>query len=99
MLKAWQAHVDAEDIDGKLKDKLHAAASSACDVLETDAKYRVSLLGEFSAGKSSLIMALTKVEVATGAGVTTMEAKPFKWKGVILVDTPGVQAEKSETDS
>ena len=98
LLKDWQAHVDAEDIDGNLKDRLHAAASSACDVLETDAKYRVSLLGEFSAGKSSLIMALTGAEVATGAGVTTTEVKPFKWKGVTLVDTPGVQAEKSETD-
>ena len=98
LLKDWQAHVDAEDVDGNLKDRLHAAASSACDVLETDAKYRVSLLGEFSAGKSSLIMALTETEVATGAGVTTTEAKSFKWKGVTLVDTPGVQAEKSETD-
>ena len=98
LLKDWQAHVDAEDVDGNLKDRLHAAASSVCDVLETDAKYRVSLLGEFSAGKSSLIMALTGAEVATGAGVTTTEVKPFKWKGVTLVDTPGVQAEKSETD-
>ena len=98
LLKDWQARVDAEDVDGNLKDRLHAAASSACDVLETNAKYQVSLLGEFSAGKSSLIMALTGAEVATGAGVTTTEAKPFKWKGVTLVDTPGVQAETSETD-
>ena len=100
LLKDWQVRVDEKDIDGDLKDRFRAAASGAFDRLETDAKYRVSLLGEFSAGKSSLIMALTGAQVATGAGVTTKEAQTFEWKGkgVTFVDTPGVQAEASETD-
>ena len=100
LLKDWQVRVDEKDMDGDLKDMFRAAASGAFDRLETDAKYRVSLLGEFSAGKSSLIMALTGAQVATGAGVTTKEAQTFEWKGkgVTFVDTPGVQAEASETD-
>ena len=41
-------------------------------------------------------MALTGAEVATGPGVTTSETKPFEWKGVTLVDTPGIQAEADD---
>ena len=104
LLEDWQKQVDAEQIDADLKGTLRAAADGALEVFETKAKYRVSLLGEFSAGKSSLIMALTGDEVDTGPGPTTKEAKEFKWKegkedkGVTFVDTPGVQAEASETD-
>ena len=98
LLEDWQKQVDAEHIDADLKGKLRAAADGAFEVFETEAKYRVSLLGEFSAGKSSLIMALTGTEVATGAGVTTSEMKSFEWKGVTLVDTPGIQAEADNTD-
>ena len=96
LLADWQNQVDAEQVDADLKGKLRAAADGAFKVLETEAKYRVSLLGEFSAGKSSLIMALTGAEVATGAGVTTSQTKPFEWKGVTLVDTPGIQAEADD---
>ena len=98
LLKEWQEQVDAEDVDGDLKDKLRETTSRAFEVLETDAQCRVSLLGEFSAGKSSLIMALTKNDVKTGAGPTTEEAEAFEWKGVTLIDTPGVQAERFEID-
>ena len=98
LLEDWQKHVDAEQVDADLKGTLRAAADGAFEVLETKAKYRVSLLGEFSAGKSSLIMALTGAEVDTSPGPTTKEAKEFKWKGVTLVDTPGIQAEADDTD-
>ena len=98
LLEDWQKQVNAEHIDEDLKGKLRAAADGAFEVFEAKAKYRVSLLGEFSAGKSSLIMALTGAEVSTGAGVTTSETKPFEWKGVTLVDTPGIQAEADNTD-
>ncbi len=98
LLEDWQKQVDAEHIDADLKGKLRAAADGAFEVFEAKAKYRVSLLGEFSAGKSSLIMVLTGAEIATGAGVTTSETKPFEWKGVTLVDTPGIQAEADNTD-
>ena len=98
LLEDWQKQADAEQVDADLKGALRAAADGAFEVLETEAKYRVSLLGEFSVGKSSLIMALTGAEVATGAGVTTSETKPFEWKGMTLVDTPGIQAEADNTD-
>ena len=98
LLEDWQKQVNAEHIAEDLKGKLRVADDGAFEVFEAKAKYRVSLLGEFSAGKSSLIMALTGAEVATGAGVTTSETKPFEWKGGTLVDTPGIQAEADNTD-
>ena len=100
LLQDWQARLDKKGIDGSVGESFRASADRAVDLLEADARYRVSLLGEFSAGKSSLIMALTGSQLATGAGVTTEEAQTFEWqgKGVTFVDTPGIQADAQETD-
>lgn len=60
---------------------------------------RVVLVGEFNAGKSSLIKALTGVEdIVIDADVATAVANEYPWRGVTLVDTPGVQAEVTSTD-
>lgn len=67
-------------------------------VLESESQIQVSLLGEFSAGKSSLIAALTGAQVDIGADVTTQNISSYQWNGVTLVDTPGIQAQTSETD-
>lgn len=59
---------------------------------------RVAIIGEFNAGKSSLIRALTGAEVAIDADVCTATTAEVYWRGLTLIDTPGVQAEDEETD-
>ena len=98
LLNDWQARVAGVNSEPELEDRFREVASRASEVLNSEAKLRVSLLGEFSAGKSSLIAALTGTSVDIGADVTTQETTAYEWKGVTLVDTPGVQAETSETD-
>ena len=97
LLNDWQKQVDSIHIDSDLRRKLREVTIDAFEILEKDASYRISLLGEFSSGKSTLVMALTGAEVATGAGVTTSETRSFEWNGMTLVDTPGIQAESDST--
>ncbi len=66
--------------------------------LANEAPLRIVLLGEFNAGKSSIIAALTGHEVFIDADVATLTVTEHPWRGLVLVDTPGVQAEDNVTD-
>lgn len=65
--------------------------------LSIDGTLRVALLGAYSAGKSSLIASLTGADVGIDADVATQEVTPYPWRGLELVDTPGVQADVKDT--
>lgn len=71
-------------------ESIRADASSEC-------RLRVVLTGHFSAGKSSLVKALTGAEVEIGAGVTTTTTAEYRWCNVHLVDAPGIHADRVET--
>ena len=61
---------------------------------ETDlTTFPVSLafVGQYSAGKTSLINALTGTNLPVGAGVVTEFVMEIPWKGLRLIDTPGVE--------
>jgi GTPase Era involved in 16S rRNA processing len=50
--------------------------------------------GQYSAGKSTILKALTgKNDIATGAGITTQEAHTYDWNGIKVIDTPGVHTQ------
>lgn len=72
-------------------------AAEAQKRLEQDAPLRIALVGEFSAGKSALIAALTGEELAVDADVTTQSVTEYRWQGLVLVDTPGVHADSDPT--
>ncbi|MCG5541923.1 MULTISPECIES: GTPase [unclassified Halorhodospira] len=65
--------------------------------LERDAPLRIAVVGQFSAGKSALISALTGAEVAISADVTTRKTAEYTWQGLVLVDTPGVHSDSDDT--
>ncbi|MGE0402503.1 MAG: GTPase, partial [Kofleriaceae bacterium] len=58
----------------------------------------IALVGQYNAGKSSLIKALTSADVAISGDIETAKASAFKWRGLVLVDTPGVKAGRPEHD-
>ncbi len=76
----------------------HALLALADVVPSADAADVVHLVvvGQYSAGKSSLVQCLTGMQVAVGADVTTVTAKTYPWRGHLIVDTPGVQAGEDE---
>lgn len=79
-------------------DGILAKVEAAHTQLLTEAPLRIVLIGEFSAGKSSLISALTGADLHIDADVATTSMAEYSWNGLSLVDTPGVQAEDTDTD-
>ena len=58
---------------------------------ERERPITLAFAGQYSAGKSTLLRALTGLEdIATGAGITTQETRTLDWNGVQVVDTPGI---------
>ncbi len=79
---------------------LQAKLEDASSLDGQDSNLRIAVLGEYSSGKSSLIAALTGQEIEIDADIETEETCEYEYRGVSLVDTPGVQAqqEKSKHD-
>ena len=53
-------------------------------------KLKLVFVGQYSAGKSSLIKMLTGADLKIGASITTDKAKPYSWHGIEVIDTPGI---------
>ena len=58
--------------------------------LSDDSSIKLVFIGQYSAGKSSIIKMLTGEDVAIGAQITTQQSKPYVWNGLEIVDTPGI---------
>ena len=55
---------------------------------------RIAFSGQYSAGKSSILKALTgRQDIEVGADITTKVAHPYDWNGINVIDTPGVHTE------
>ncbi len=56
-----------------------------------DRALRLVFAGQYSAGKSSILRALTgRDDIDVGEGITTQESHEYDWDGVKVIDTPGV---------
>ena len=56
-------------------------------------KIKLVFVGQYSAGKSSIIKMLTGEDVAIGAAITTQDSMPYDWNGLEIIDTPGIHTE------
>lgn len=56
-------------------------------------KIKLVFVGQYSAGKSSIIKMLTGEDVAIGAAITTQTSTPYEWNGLEIIDTPGIHTE------
>ena len=59
--------------------------------LQAEEKIRVAFVGQYSAGKSSMVSALTGKDIAIGTDVTTEASTDYEWGCFLLTDTPGLQ--------
>ena len=60
---------------------------------DDDNAIKLVFVGQYSAGKSSIIKMLTNSEVEIGAAITTQSASTYKWNGLEIIDTPGIHTE------
>jgi small GTP-binding protein len=64
------------------------------EILAEDEKIKLVFSGQYSAGKSTILKALTgREDIATGAGITTQYTHAYEWDGVSVIDTPGIHTE------
>lgn len=92
-LDALMASPDLKDqhLSKEINDKL--AAYRERGVLS------VAFVGEYSAGKTSLISALTgRRDLKISADIATDQCKHYQWHAVHLVDTPGLWTERKDHD-
>lgn len=62
--------------------------------VDEDKKVRIVFVGQYSAGKSSILSILTGQHLEVGQGVTTSKCHFLDWNGIEVVDTPGIHTQK-----
>jgi len=62
---------------------------------EINKRFRLVFVGQYSAGKSSILKAMTgREDIIIGAGITTERVHTYNWSDIEVVDTPGIHTEK-----
>ena len=66
------------------------------DIIEgANKKFQLVFVGQYSAGKSSILKAMTgRKDIKIGAGITTELVHKYDWSDIEVVDTPGIHTEK-----
>lgn len=59
-------------------------------LLDENAAVKLVFIGQYSAGKSSIIKMLTGEDVAVGADITTQNTGAYSWNSLEIIDTPGI---------
>lgn len=75
----------------KLKERSNLVPKTFVD---PDKKVRIVFVGQYSAGKSSILSILTGQQLEVGQGVTTSKCNFLDWNGIEVVDTPGIHTQK-----
>ena len=60
---------------------------------DDDDKIKLVFIGQYGAGKSSIIKMLTNEDVEIGEKITTQSASAYPWNGLEIIDTPGIHTE------
>lgn len=62
-------------------------------------KFEIAFVGQYSAGKSTIISAISgNNDIKIGQDITTDAPKAYSWGNLLLVDTPGIYAGRPEHD-
>ena len=63
-------------------------------VLDGENSINLVFVGQYSAGKSSILKVITgREDIAIGGGITTEETHSYDWNGIKVIDTPGIHSE------
>jgi len=86
--------VSLPEVDALLSEFIEESTS-----LQEKTKLRIAFIGQYAAGKSTIISALTgNKDIKIGQGITTDRSEEYSWDNVYLVDTPGIYAGRKDHD-
>jgi ethanolamine utilization protein EutP (predicted NTPase) len=67
--------------------------------LEKKIKVEIAFVGQYSAGKSTIISAISGNKgIKIGQDITTDVPQPYPWGSILLIDTPGIYAGRPDHD-
>lgn len=65
----------------------------------SETKLRIAFVGQYSAGKSTIISALTNIkDIKIDSDVATDVTKDYEWNNIIITDTPGIGTDNIDHD-
>ena len=60
-------------------------------VYDNEKPISIVFVGQFSAGKSTIIKALTGIkDIQIGSGIQTQKTQTYDWNDIEIIDTPGI---------
>ncbi len=86
-------------IDNGYMDEAQALKTALSELGE-QSQIRIVFIGQYTAGKSTIISALTSDNsIVIDSNIATDHASDYSWEDVILTDTPGLYTENPEHDN
>lgn len=84
---------------GEQYEKYTAQIQEILNAVLEDSLIKTALVGQYSAGKSTIISAITGNKgIQIDADIATDKPQDYHWNGVVLTDTPGLYTERKEHD-
>ncbi len=69
----------------------YSVAELPHDVYDSKKPISIVFVGQFSAGKSTIIKALTGIkDIVIGSGIQTQKTHTYDWNDIEIIDTPGI---------
>lgn len=76
--------------DGLNKEYAIKEINEIKTLLNSIRPFTIAFVGEYSAGKTTIINLLTNMKRTTGTDVSTQKAEKLEWNNIVIIDTPGL---------
>jgi len=89
---------DLEYREGMSKEEGLTELVAVRENISSGGEFTLAFVGEYSAGKTTLINLLTGADMEVGTSTTTDQATKLQWHNITIVDTPGMGSGFTEHD-
>lgn len=94
MLRIAEYSEKCNELTRKTKDLLSSAGFESETLEQESNKIKIVFAGQYSAGKSSILKALTgNKDIAIGPDITTQQIHTYDWNNIEVIDTPGIHTQ------
>ena len=95
MLKIAEYSKQVQEICARAEEALKGTEYRCPPPSDETRPLNIVFVGQYSAGKSTIIRMLTgRNDIAVGAGITTERTNSYFWNGMVITDTPGIHTEQ-----
>lgn len=95
MLKIAEYSKQVQEIRTRAEEALKGTEYRCPPPSDETRPLNIVFVGQYSAGKSTIIRMLTgRNDITVGAGITTERTNSYYWNGMVITDTPGIHTEQ-----